>query len=116
MIPAGIIILLNSYIISYVVHRHCHLHQTKNRTPRQEQLRTTSWMNIVLILHSMLFLFSLLSHTAGHFTKTEAHEIDWVALAVLINCSLNFYIYCLSGKAFRHEIRRLSQRIKTVLF
>jgi len=73
-------------------------------------------MNIVLLLHSSLFLASLLSHIVGHFTVTEAHEAWWVLLAVLMNCSLNFYIYCLSGKAFRNEIRRLIQRFKMQRF
>ena len=114
LIPTGIIILFNSYIIGHVVRSHRHLHQNRRQTARQEQLRTTSWMNIVLILHSSLFLSSLLSHICGHFSKTEAHEIVWVSLAVLINCSLNFYIYCLSGKAFRDEIQRLFHRIITI--
>jgi hypothetical protein len=73
-------------------------------------------MNIVLLLHSFLFLSSLLSHIVGHFTVTEAHEAWWVLLAVLMNSSLNFYIYCLSGKAFRNEIRRFIQRFKIQLF
>jgi len=83
---------------------------------RKEQLQTTSWMNIVLILHSSLFLASILLHIVGHFIVVEAHETSWVLLAILINCSINFYIYCLSGKAFRNEIRRFIQRLKTRLF
>jgi hypothetical protein len=64
-------------------------------------------MNTVLILHSSLFLLSILAHIIGHLTVGEAHETWWVLLAVLINCSINFYVYCLSGKAFRNEIHRL---------
>ena len=116
LIPTGVIILFNSYIIYHVVHSHRRLHRTNSRTPRQEQTRTTSWMNIVLILHSTLFLASLLSHILGHFTGLEAHEVWWVSLTVLINCSLNFYVYCLSGRAFRNEIRRLIRRAKNVFF
>ncbi|CAF1292746.1 unnamed protein product, partial [Adineta steineri] len=48
----------------------------------------------------------------GYFMTIEAHETWWVSLAILINCSLNFYIYCLSGKAFRNEIRRFIHRFE----
>jgi hypothetical protein len=73
-------------------------------------------MNIIVILHSSLFLSSLFAHVAGHFMTIDAHETWWVSLAVLANCSLNFYIYCLSGKTFRHEVRRFIQIVETLIF
>jgi len=116
LIPTGMVILFNSYIIYYIV-RTCRCLDTKNHhKSRKEQSRTTSWMNIILILHSSLFLTSLLSHIVGHFTVVEAHEAWWVLLSVLINCSLSFYVYCLSGTAFRNEIRRLIRQLKAGLF
>jgi hypothetical protein len=106
LIPSGAVILFNSYIT-------CHLHQTSSGYETcKGQLRITSWMNVVLILHSTLFLASLFSHFLGHLTIIEAHETWWVLLAVLVNYSLNFYMYCLSGKAFRNEIRRFIRRLK----
>jgi hypothetical protein len=104
LIPTGAVILFNSYIIYHVVRVYRRLDQTNGHQPRQEQSRTKSSMNIVLILHSLLFLASLFSHIVGHFIVDEAHEAWWVLLAILINCSINFYVYCLSGKAFRNEI------------
>ena len=101
LIPTGAVILFNSCILYHIIRTHCYLHRTNRR-----QIQTASWMNVVLLLHSSLFLTSLLSHIVGHFLVSEAHEAWWVLLAVLINCSLNFYVYCLSGKAFRSEIRR----------
>ena len=98
MIPTGAVILFNICIVYHIVRTHRYLHR---------QIQTTSWMNVILLLHSSLFLTSLFCHIIGHFLVVEAHEVWWVLLAVLINCSLNFYIYCLSGKAFRNEIRRL---------
>ncbi len=112
LIPTGVIILFNSYIVYHVVRLYHRLHRTRNYQPHNRQSRTTSWMNIVLILHSTLFLSSLFAHIIGHFTVVEAHETWWILLSVLINCSLNFYVYCLSGKAFRNEIRRFIQRCK----
>jgi hypothetical protein len=113
LIPTGAIILFNTYIIH-------HLSQTCRRfyrsLSRKQQSRTTSWMNIVLILHSSLFVSSLASHITGHFMNVEAHETWWASLAILVNCSLNFYIYCLSGKAFRNEIHRFIQRCETQQF
>ncbi|CAF1295405.1 unnamed protein product [Adineta ricciae] len=116
LIPAGTIILINGYII-YHLRTYRRFHQTSSfKTNRNQSRTTTSWMNIVLILHSSLFLTSLFSHIAGHIMNLEAHETWWVSLAVVINCSLNFYLYCLSGKAFRSEIRRFVQRFETRVF
>ncbi|CAF4356686.1 unnamed protein product, partial [Rotaria sordida] len=112
----GAIILFNSYIIYHVVRASRRLHQTNARQLRKEQWRTTLWMNIVLVLHSLLFLSSLLAHILGHVLAVEAHEAWWVLLVILINCSLNFYVYCLSGKAFRNEIYWFIQRFKRLLF
>ena len=111
LMPTAAIIFFDSYIIS-------HLLRTRRRLPQgyRERSRTTSWMNIVLILHSLLFLCSLFSHIAGHFSVVEAHEARWILLSVLINSSLNFYLYCLSGRAFRHEIRAFLQRLKPRCF
>jgi len=116
LIPTGTIIIFDNYIIYHLVRIYRRLHQTTDHKSRKKQSRTTSWMNIVLILHSLLFLASLCSHIVGHFIVIEAHEAWWVLLSVLMNCSLNFYIYCLSGKAFRNEIRRFIQRLKTRIF
>ena len=111
LIPTGAVILFNFYIISHLIRKHRRLHQ-----PQREHSRTTSWMNIVLLLHALLFLGSLLSHIVGHFIMSEAHEAWWVLLAILINSSINFYLYCLSGKAFRNEIYRWIQKVRIQLF
>lgn len=112
LIPTGAIILFNSYIVHHLTRTCQHLHRTNSCQLRKQRSRTTSWMNIVIILHSSLFLLSLFSHITGHFMGIEAHETWWASLAIVVNCSLNFYIYCLSGKAFRNEIRRFIQRCK----
>ncbi|CAF1388970.1 unnamed protein product [Didymodactylos carnosus] len=67
----------------------------------------TSWMNMVLILHSCLFFFSSLTHTIVHLFTSDALLSHSVSVVILANCSLNFYVYCLSGKTFRTEIKRL---------
>ena len=113
LIPAGTIILFNSCIIYHLTKMSCHLRRANVDKRRNERRQTTSWMNIVLILHSFLFFLSLLSHIIGHFLSIEAHETWWILLAVLGNCSLNFYVYCLSGKTFRQEISRFIQRLTT---
>ncbi len=98
--------MFNSYIVYHIVRIYRRLHHTSGHKPHIEQLWTTLWMNIVLVLHSFVFLSSLLSHIVGHFTVIKTHETWGVLLTVLMNSSLNFYIYCLSGKAFRNVIRR----------
>lgn len=113
LIPAGTIILFNSYILYHLAQTSRRFSQTNVDKTSKERKYTTSWMNLVLILHSTLFLFSLLSHIVGHFMSVEAHETWWVLLAILGNCSLNFYVYCLSGKAFRQQIIHFIQRLTT---
>jgi hypothetical protein len=70
----------------------------------------TSWMNIVLIIHSVLFCFSSLTATIVHWSTSDALLSYWTSVVILANCSLNFYVYCLSGKSFRNEIRKLFYR------
>jgi hypothetical protein len=111
LIPAGAIILFNSFIIYHLAKTARRFSGSNVNKRQNERRQTMSWMNIVLILHSSLFLLSLLSHIAGHFMSIEAHETWWVLLAILGNCSLNFYVYCLSGKTFRQEINRFMQRL-----
>lgn len=111
LIPTGAILLFNSYILFCLFQTCRRLERVNSTRLRQRQSQTTSWMNTILVLHSSLFLCSLFSHILGHVMRIEAHETWWVSTAILINCSLNFYIYCLSGIAFRKEIRRLVQRL-----
>ena len=115
LIPTGATVLFNSYIVYHLIQTWRHLHQSINHESRKEQTRTASWMNIVLILHSSLFLASFLAHITGHFTVREPHEAWWILLTLLINCTLNFYVYCLSGKAFRNEIRRFIRQLKILI-
>jgi hypothetical protein len=68
---------------------------------------STSWMNIVLILHSFLFCFSSLTATIVYWSTSDVLLSYWSSVVILTNCSLNFYVYCLSGKSFRNEIRKL---------
>ncbi|CAF1373733.1 unnamed protein product [Adineta steineri] len=70
----------------------------------------TSWMNIVLIIHSFLFCFSSVTATLVHWSTSDMLLSYWSSVVILINCSLNFYVYCLSGKSFRSEIRKLFYR------
>lgn len=70
----------------------------------------TSWMNIVLILHSCLFCFSSLTASIVHWTTSDPLLSHWTSVVILANCSLNFYVYCLSGRSFRNEIRKLVYR------
>ena len=113
IIPGGTIILFNSYIIYHLTRTSRRLIETIGEKRAEERMRTTSWMNIVLILHSSFFLVSILSHIGGHFLAIEAHESWWVLLAILANCSLNFYVYCLSGEIFRQKINYCIQCLTT---
>ena len=112
LIPTGAILLFNCYILYHLVQTYRPLTPLTSDRLRRKYSRTTSWMTIVLLLHSSLFLSSLFLHIVGHVMTVEAHETWWVSMAVLVNCSLNFYLYCLSGKAFRNEIHRFIQQLK----
>lgn len=111
MMPTVVIILFNTCIIFNLIRQSHRLTGQNLEETLNRRKRTTSWMNIVLFLHSLLFFFSLLSHIGGHFMSIEAHETWWVILAVLLNSSLNFYIYCLSSKAFRKQTIRFIRHL-----
>ncbi|CAF2053538.1 unnamed protein product [Rotaria magnacalcarata] len=69
-----------------------------------------SWMNIVLILHSLLFFLSSSLTSLVYFTTSDKVLAHCISVIILANCSLNFYIYCLSGKQFRMELKRIAKR------
>ncbi len=69
-----------------------------------------SWMNIVLLLHSLLFFFSSSIASLVFFSTSDIVLAHWVSVIILANCSLNFYIYCLSGRQFRKELKRIAER------
>jgi thiosulfate reductase cytochrome b subunit len=69
-----------------------------------------SWMNIVLLLHSLLFFLSSSITSLVFFSTSDLVLAHWVSVIILANCSLNFYVYCLSGKEFRQELKRIAKR------
>lgn len=69
-----------------------------------------SWMNIVLILHSFLFFLSSSVTSLVYFSTSDMMLAYWISVIILANCSLNFYIYCLSGGQFRLELKRIATR------
>jgi hypothetical protein len=69
-----------------------------------------SWMNIVLILHSLLFFLSSSATSLVYFSTSNMKLAYWMSVIILANCSLNFYVYCLSGKHFRTELKRIAKR------
>jgi len=69
-----------------------------------------SWMNIVLLLHSLLFFLSSSITSIVYFSTSDMKVAYWMSVIILANCSLNFYVYCLSGRQFRTEIKRIAKR------
>jgi hypothetical protein len=69
-----------------------------------------SWMNIVLLLHSLLFFLSSSMTSLVYFSTSDLMLSHGVSVILLTNCSLNFYIYCLSGRQFRTELKRIAKR------
>jgi hypothetical protein len=69
-----------------------------------------SWMNIVLILHSLLFFLSSSMTSLVYFSTSDLMLSHGISVIILANCSLNFYIYCLSGRQFRTELKRIAKR------
>ena len=69
-----------------------------------------SWMNIVLLFHSLLFFFSSSITSLVFFSTSDLVLAHCVSVIILANCSLNFYVYCLSGRQFRRELKRIAKR------
>lgn len=76
----------------------------------------TSWMNIALIIHSVLFCFSSLTSTMIHWTTSNVLFSYWSSVLILGNSAFYFYIYCLTGKSFRNEIRKIFYRYLQLYF
>jgi hypothetical protein len=87
--------------------------QTSMRNSNQAQavpLGKMSWMNIILLLHSLLFFLSSSVTSLVFFSTSNIMLAHWVSFIILANCSLNFYVYCLSGRQFRRELKRIGKR------
>ncbi|UJR21718.1 hypothetical protein I4U23_024795 [Adineta vaga] len=69
-----------------------------------------SWMNIILILHSILFFLSFSASSLVHLWTSSIELAYATSIIILASCSLNFYVYCLSGKHFRTELKRIAKR------
>lgn len=67
-------------------------------------------MNIVLLFHSLLFFVSSSITSLVFFSTSDLVLAHWVSVIILANCSLNFYVYCLSGRQFRRELKRIAKR------
>ena len=111
MIPSILVVYFNIAIIIRVIQSEMSFSRRNSslnfRSSHVHNRPRTSWMNIVLIIHSCLFVFSSLTATLVHWTTSDALLAYWISVLILANCSLNFYVYCLSGKSFRSEIRKL---------
>ncbi|CAM4901570.1 unnamed protein product [Rotaria socialis] len=68
-----------------------------------------SWMNVVLLLHSLLFFLSSSVTSLVYFSTSDLLLANLVSVIILANCSLNFYIYCVSGRQFRLELKRIGK-------
>ncbi|UJR27646.1 hypothetical protein I4U23_008927 [Adineta vaga] len=68
-----------------------------------------SWMNIVLILHSLLFFLSSCITSLVFFSTLDFVLTHWISVIILATSSLNFYVYCLSGRQFRRELKRIGK-------
>jgi hypothetical protein len=95
--------------------RHCSLKNTLLPIKRIP-LGKMSWMNIVLILHSLLFFFSSSITSLVYLTTSNIILAYWISVIILANCSLNFYVYCLSGGQFRTELKRIARRYIRYLY
>ncbi|CAF0817361.1 unnamed protein product [Adineta ricciae] len=69
-----------------------------------------SWMNMILILHSILFFLSFSASSLVHFWTFNKELSYATSIIILASCSLNFYVYCLSGAHFRTELKRIAKR------
>lgn len=81
-----------------------------NSSTNSNAICKMSWMNIVLLLHSLLFFLSSSVASLVYFSTLDSALAHWVSHVILANCSLNFYVYCLSGRQFRQELRRIARR------
>jgi hypothetical protein len=72
-----------------------------------------SWMNIVLLLHSLLFFLSSSVTSLIFFSTSDIVLAHWVSVIILANCSLNFYVYCL---IMRTRITKLVQDRNSSLY
>ena len=117
LIPTFLVILFNISTIYQLIQNYKHFHPIS----LCKSCTKYSWSHvrlnlcIVLVLHSLLLFSSFLCHIIGYLISTELCQMWWISLAIFINCSLNFYVYCLSDRTFRKETRRFIKQLISYL-
>jgi len=117
LIPTFLVILFNISIIYQLMQNCKHFHPISLCKSCTKYSRSHVRLNlcIVLVLHSLLLFSSFLCHIIGYLISTELCQMWWISLAIFINCSLNFYVYCLSDRTFRKETRRFIKQLISYL-
>ncbi|CAF0766478.1 unnamed protein product [Adineta ricciae] len=90
-------------------HRQCSLKGSTQTVSANVPFGKMSWMNIVLILHSLLFFLSSSVGSLVFFSTFDIVLSHWISVIILATSSLNFYVYCLSGRQFRRELVRIAK-------
>lgn len=130
LIPFILVILGNVVIIWKTflsLRTAAELNLTCNKSATLRRRRASS-MTLILVCLSALFLlttsptcvFNMWERGGGRATLQSSagaaqYELAWALVSILMYCNntFNFYLYCLSGRKFRHEIRRQFSRRRT---
>ncbi|CAG5134443.1 unnamed protein product [Candidula unifasciata] len=131
LIPFILVILGNVVIIWKTflsLRTAARLNLTSNKSANLRRRRASS-MTIILVCLSALFLlttsptcvFNMWERGVGGPDAMVAamgsakYELVWAIVSIVMYCNntFNFYLYCLSGRKFRNEIRRQFSRRRT---
>ena len=117
LLPAAIIITCNSVIIYTIVQRQRTM--SRRTSTDSDAGYTMAAMTIILLTVTVVFVlltapFVLYSCSVIHFYAES--RIDWclffymASLLRYVNNSVNFLLYCMSGRAFRAELKQLCRK------
>lgn len=109
-LPAGIVFSFNMAIIATIA-RHNRFKDAPQQRGITTMLRRQNQQRLTVMLICICLLWLLLSgpyaiissfiHNASIFVRTISY------LLMYVNHAINFYIYCLTGKRFRFELKRM---------
>ncbi|KAH3853528.1 hypothetical protein DPMN_096053 [Dreissena polymorpha] len=128
LLPVGIVLGCNSMVLYQIfkIRKELIQENTRNRTTRavKKTHRTTCMLLIVsftflgalLPLLTMTLVFDFYMKVNGpeaiFLYRKIAPYIDLLVLLSLVNYAVNFFIYIVSGKSFRFELRKVFYRQK----
>lgn len=121
LLPLLMMMISNSIIIFLVMKRRKLLESRRSKSADANAL-TATLLTVCFVFMLLTLPHAIYAISANHLHESHENKIDFITWRLLagflryVNNAINFFLYCLSGRPFRKELRRLFCRQKAGLY